>query len=111
MLGGQGELVEAMDGVMQTAKAFLLPAAIGALILYFSYHALAGEQGLAAWNGLQTEEEELEARLAVLETEKAALEKSLRRLRDDSLDLDYVEEIARTRLSYVRPDEVLVAVR
>jgi len=39
------------------------------------------------------------------------LEQSLVRLRDTSLDLDYVEEIARTRLSYVRPDEVLVAVR
>lgn len=96
---------------MQSAKAFLLPAAIGALILYFSYHALAGDQGLAAWNGLQTEEEELETRLAALESEKAALEVSLRRLRDQTLDLDYVEEIARTRLSYVRPDEVLVAVR
>ena len=33
------------------------------------------------------------------------------RLRDRTMDLDYVEEIARTKLSYVRPDEVLVAVR
>jgi cell division protein FtsB len=100
-----------MDGVMQTAKAFLLPAAIGAMILYFSYHALAGDQGLAAWNGLQEEEEHLEAELARLESERAVLETSLDRLRDRTLDLDYVEEIARTRLSYVRPDEVLVAVR
>jgi len=27
------------------------------------------------------------------------------------MDLDYVEEIARTKLSFVRPDELLVAVR
>ncbi len=100
-----------MERVLQTGKAILLPAAIGALILYFSYHALSGDQGLAAWNGLQKEEEELEARVAELEAERAMLEKSLQRLRDQSLDLDYVEEIARTRLSYVRPDEVLVAVR
>jgi cell division protein FtsB len=100
-----------MDGVLQTAKAFLLPAAIGALIVYFSYHALAGDQGLSAWNGLQAEEVELEAKLASLESERATLQLSLERLRDHTLDLDYVEEIARTRLSYVRPDEVLVAVR
>jgi cell division protein FtsB len=100
-----------MEGVLQTAKAILLPAAIGALILYFSYHALAGDQGLSAWNGLQSEEAELETRLAALEAERATLEKSLVRLRDTTLDLDYVEEIARTRLSHVRPDEVLVAVR
>ena len=72
---------------------------------------LAGDQGLSAWNGLQSEEAELETRLADLEAERATLEKSLVRLRDTTLDLDYVEEIARTRLSYVRPDEVLVAVR
>lgn len=96
---------------MRTAKAILLPGAIGALILYFSYHALAGDQGLAAWNGLQADETELEAKLAALKIDHATLEKSLARLRDASIDLDYVEEIARTRLSYVRPDEVLVAVR
>lgn len=100
-----------MEGVLHTAKAILPPAAIGALILYFSYHALAGDQGLSAWNGLQAEETQLETELARLEGERAALEKSLARLRDRTLDLDYVEEIARTRLSYVRPDEVLVAVR
>ena len=100
-----------MEGVTRTAKAFLLPGAIGALILYFSYHALAGDQGLAAWNGLQDEEITLESALEKLKAERAALEVSLQRLRDQSLDLDYVEEIARTRLSYVRPDEVLVALR
>lgn len=101
-----------MDGAaLRTAKAILLPGAIGALILYFIYHALAGDQGLAAWSGLQKDETALEADLAKLKLERVALEQSLVRLRDNSLDLDYVEEIARTRLSYVRPDEVLVAVR
>jgi hypothetical protein len=35
-----------MEGVLKTGKAVLLPGAIAALILYFSYHAIAGEQGL-----------------------------------------------------------------
>jgi cell division protein FtsB len=100
-----------MEGALRTAKAFLLPGAIGAMILYFVYHALSGDQGLAAWSGLQKDETSLEADLDKLKIEHAALEQSLVRLRDTSLDLDYVEEIARTRLSYVRPDEVLVAVR
>ncbi len=46
-----------------------------------------------------------------LKAEKSTLEASLVRLRDKTLDLDYVEEIARTKLSFVRPDELLVAVR
>lgn len=100
-----------MEGAVRTAKAFLLPGAIAILILYFSYHAIAGEQGLAAWGNLQQEEESLQTEIRTLKAERVSLEKSLERLRDRTLDLDYVEEIARTRLSYVRPDEVLVAVR
>lgn len=100
-----------MEAVLKTAKAILLPGAIGALILYFSYHALAGEQGLAAWTELQNEQAQLTSDIARLKAEKATLEASLVRLRDRTMDLDYVEEIARTKLSFVRPDELLVAVR
>lgn len=97
--------------MIRAVQAFLLPAAIGVAILYFSYHALAGDQGLRAWTELQQQETVLKAQLADLEAQRAALESSLARLRDDTLDLDYVEELARTKLSYVRADEILVAVR
>jgi cell division protein FtsB len=97
--------------MMQAVKAVLFPGVIGALILYFSYHALAGDQGLARWTELQGLEEKLQAEIVKLKAERDALEASLVRLRDRTMDLDYVEEIARTKLSYVRPDEVLVAVR
>ncbi|MEZ6031174.1 MAG: septum formation initiator family protein [Hyphomonadaceae bacterium] len=100
-----------MNRVLGTAKAFLLPAAIGALMIYFSYHALAGDQGLAAWADLQNEEVRLEQDIQVLEAQRDAIQASLARLRDRTMDLDYVEEIARTKLSYVRPDEVLVTSR
>ncbi|MBK8841257.1 MAG: septum formation initiator family protein [Hyphomonadaceae bacterium] len=100
-----------MEGALKTAKAILLPGAIGALIVYFSYHALAGEQGLAAWTELQNEEARLNGEIERLKLEKATLEAALVRLRDKTMDLDYVEEIARTKLSFVRPDELLVAVR
>jgi cell division protein FtsB len=97
--------------MVRAVKAILLPGALGALILYFSYHALAGDQGLARWTQLQGEQAQLEADIVKLKAEREVLEASLARLRDKTLDLDYVEEIARTKLSYVRPDEVLVAVR
>lgn len=95
--------------MLRSVKAIVLPAVLGAVILYFSYHALAGEQGLAAWTRLQEEERELTARLEEITRERDALEASLARLRDETLDVDYIEELARTKLSYARPDEVLVA--
>jgi cell division protein FtsB len=100
-----------MNGVMGMAKAFLLPAAIGALMIYFCYHALSGDQGLAAWAELQTEEAELEEQIVTLKEQRADIHASLARLRDSTMDLDFVEEIARTKLSYVRPDELLVSAR
>ncbi len=96
---------------MKAVKAILLPGVIGALILYFSYWALAGDQGLARWTELQGEEERLQAEIVKLKAERDVLEAGLVRLRDKTMDLDYVEEIARTKLSYTRPDELLVAVR
>lgn len=96
---------------MRTLKSFLLPSALGAVILYFSYHALAGEQGLASWTALQGEEQRLQLELARLEAERDMKAASLARLRDDTLDTDYLEEVARTKLSYVRPDELIVAAR
>ena len=97
--------------MLRTAKAFLLPGVIVTLILYFSYWALAGDQGLARWTKLQNDEQKLTQQIADLKTQRDTLKASLMKLRDGTLDLDYVEEIARTKMSYVRPDELLVAVR
>jgi cell division protein FtsB len=96
---------------MKAINAILLPTALGGVILYFSYHALAGDQGLARWTELQAEENALKEQLATLEAERDSLERSLGRLREATLDLDYVEELARTKLSFARPDEILIAVR
>jgi len=97
--------------MLQAVKAILLPATLGVVILYFSYHALAGDQGLAQWTKLQDRETELQQQLVQLTAERDTLDKALGRLRDETIDLDYVEEIARTKLSYVRADELLIAVR
>ena len=96
---------------MKALKALVLPGVICAAIVYFSYHALTGEQGLAAWTQLQADERKLAADLKKLQAQRDELALSLDRLRDATLDLDYIEELARTRLSYARPDEVLIAAR
>ena len=96
---------------MRTLQSYLLPGAILAVIVYFCYHALTGEQGLASWTHLQGKEGRLEAELARLEAERDLKNHKLDRLRDGSLDLDYLEEVARTKLSYARPDEILVSTR
>ncbi|MBI1338735.1 septum formation initiator [bacterium] len=92
-------------------RDLVAPGALGLLILYFCYHAVSGEQGLVRWAELQKDEEALEAELARLEIARDQLSGSLSRLRPDTLDLDYVEDLARTKLSFARPDEVLLAIK
>jgi cell division protein FtsB len=92
-------------------NAIVLPTILIGVILYFSYHALAGEQGLAHWTRLQAQEDDLRHELVKVQADRDALKVSIARLKDDTLDLDYVEEIARTKLSYARADELLVATR
>ncbi|MEM6626354.1 MAG: septum formation initiator family protein [Pseudomonadota bacterium] len=84
---------------------------LGGLLLYFTYHALAGEQGLANWTDLQKKQESLTLRRDVLLLEKKETEVRLGRLRAESLDLDYVEEIARRKMSLTHTEDIIVSIK
>ena len=78
------------------------------VLCYFTYQALSGEQGLARWTELQKQERELEAHLTLLMSEKSQIEARIERLQADNLDLDYVDELARKKLAYAAPDEIIL---
>ena len=94
---------------MATHGSTALSIALGAAILYLGAHAITGRQGLAAYVRLQEEERALAARVAVLESERAALEVRAARLRPATLDLDYLDERARLSLAAGSSDEVVFA--
>ena len=80
------------------------------LILYFAYHAFAGEQGLGRWSDSQIELEDRKAELAAIEADIERLRVDIRRLTPGSVDPDYVEALARQKLAFVYPDEVVLYV-
>lgn len=82
--------------------------ALSALILYFAIHTFAGDQGLGEWSAMQSEVSELEAELAAVKDEVARLERNIMRLTPGTVDPDYVEALAREKLKYVRPDEIVL---
>lgn len=94
---------------MATHGSTALSIALGAAILYLGAHAITGRQGLAAYVRLQEEERTLAERVAVLESERAALEVRAARLRPATLDLDYLDERARITLAAGGSDEVVFA--
>jgi cell division protein FtsB len=78
------------------------------LAAYFSAHALAGQNGLLAWIELQKQTTMLQSELESVRAERIETSQRIARLRDASLDLDYVEERAREVLGYARPTDVIL---
>jgi cell division protein FtsB len=85
-----------------------LPIAL--LTVYFAFHALYGRLGVFAWQDLQAELVEVEARLAAVESINRELEVRIRGLRPETLDVDAVETVLRG-YGYVRPEERIVLER
>ncbi|KJS25224.1 MAG: hypothetical protein VR75_11980 [Hyphomonadaceae bacterium BRH_c29] len=78
------------------------------VILYFAYHAFAGEKGLGRWTDAQIELQDRKAELATVNGEIERLQTDIRRLTPGSVDPDYVEALARQKLAFVYPDEVIL---
>lgn len=80
------------------------------LVLYFAYHAFAGEKGLGRWSDAQLELEDRKTVLAGLEADIARLQMDIRRLTPGSVDPDFVEAMARDKLAFVYHNEIVLMV-
>ena len=83
-------------------------AGLSLLVLYFAYHAFAGEKGLGKWSDAQLELADRKEALASIEEEIERLRVDIRRLTPGSVDPDFVEAMAREKLAFVYPDEVVL---
>lgn len=77
-------------------------------MLYFAFHAFAGETGLGTWSDMQADLAEKRATLELLNRDIALLEADIARLTPGSVDPDYVEVLARERLAFVYPNELIL---
>ena len=80
----------------------------GALALYFIFAAVQGDYGLFRRIQIEAEAEALRMELATLTAEVEALRNKTRRLSDDYLDLDLLDQQARDVLGLARGDEVII---
>jgi len=79
-----------------------------ALSLYFTFAAVQGDFGLFRRAEIVAESEDLRAQLASVQAEVARMENLTKRLSDDYLDLDLLDERARAVLGMVRADEIVI---
>lgn len=78
------------------------------VFFYFAFHLVTGERGLLAYVRLKNEMENTRKESQLVQNQKLELSKNVAGLRDDSLNLDLVEELARKDLGYSKKDEVVL---
>jgi len=75
---------------------------------YFTFAAVQGDHGIFRRVAIDAEAASLAAERDRLAAELAFLENKTRRLSDDFLDLDLLDEQARDVLGYLRPEELVI---
>ncbi|MFN4171071.1 MAG: FtsB family cell division protein [Pseudorhodobacter sp.] len=75
---------------------------------YFTFAAVQGDYGVFRQVELAVEKQELSETRDRLREELAQMQNLTRRLSDDFLDLDLLDEQARDILGYVRADEIVI---
>ena len=86
----------------------LLPAVAFLIILNFAGYAIAGENGVLSWGEYRRLKAERSVQLAQLEEERSRLAHRARLLDPRDADPDLAEELVRSELGLVRPDEVII---
>lgn len=88
--------------------AFVFFSIAFALSAYFTFAAVQGDFGLFRRVEIQAEAEELRRDLALLQQDISQMENKTRRLSDEYLDLDLLDQQARSVLGLLRADEIVI---
>ena len=84
---------------------FLLTLMLG---LYFTFAAIQGDYGVFKRAEVDAEATGLRLELAALDADVARMENLTKRLSDDFLDLDLLDQQVRDVLGMVRTDEIVI---
>ncbi len=85
-----------------------LPAVAFLIIANFLGYAIVGTNGILSWGDYRRMKDERSVELALLEEQKARLAHRAKLLDPRGADPDLSEEMVRSELGLVRPDEVII---
>ena len=94
--------------VTRVFAAMVLPAVCGAVTAYFGYYAVWGTRGVVALEDAQAELGVRQEQLAQLQSERRRLQHRIELMKLGQVDLDLVEELARSELMDGAPGQVAV---
>jgi cell division protein FtsB len=93
----------ALDWSLRVWRPAGTVVAVG-LALLVTWHVINGKNGLTAWHNKRAEDHQLQLEIKDLERDNAGLRERIERLKSDP---DAVGMLAREKLHYVKPNEVI----
>jgi len=78
------------------------------MVVYFTFAAVRGDYGIFRRAEIEAEEKALKVQVDRLDADLARMENLTRRLSDDYLDLDLLDQQARDVLGMIRADEIVI---
>jgi cell division protein FtsB len=96
--------------VKKRTRAAIAPFLLILMVAYFGVSFVQGDRGLLAWIRLSDEIAVAQADLGELMAERASMEHRTQLLRPNQLDLDMLDERARTLLGFTHIDEIVIYV-
>lgn len=94
--------------IRRRLRQVALPLLGACLSAYFVFHAIHGDRGILAWLRLNQELKAATAEAVQAADDRAAMERRVTLLSNNSLDLDMLEERARVMLNYAHPDDLII---
>jgi cell division protein FtsB len=94
--------------IRRRARLIAGPVAGISLVVYFSYHLVAGDRGFLAWRQLSEEIRIAQADLDQSQAERDALDRRVNLMRPSHLDRDMLDERARAALNLAGPNERVI---
>ncbi len=91
-----------------TVSTVIIFASAFSLAAYFMFAAVQGEYGLFRHIQIKAQERDLSRQLASLNAKLTIMQNKTRRMSDNFLDLDLLDEQARKVLGLVRGDEIVI---
>jgi cell division protein FtsB len=91
-------------------RGFDLIVCLGSLCLigYLVWHAVHGQRSFSEAQRIAARIEVLEAERDEVRAQRMALDSRVALLRPESIDPDLVEELARARLGFVHPSDIII---
>ncbi|MEY3005601.1 MAG: hypothetical protein RLZZ491_2777 [Pseudomonadota bacterium] len=95
-------------GRSRTLGGLILPVALLFIGAHFTFTAVQGQYGLFQRIQIEAEAGRLESQLASIAEDVTRMERLTRRLSDEFLDIDLLDQQLRDVLGYVRADEIVL---